>query len=47
MYEVVYFKDGKQYSCDFQKEKEAIKFAIKMEGTVLKEKVVLDDFSSD
>jgi hypothetical protein len=45
MYEVMYYKDGKQYTCDFTREKEAMKFAMKMKGIVLQDKEVLENFS--
>lgn len=45
MYEVMYYKDGKQYTCDFKIEKEAMKFAMKMKGIVLQDKEVLENFS--
>jgi hypothetical protein len=44
-FEVIYYNDGKQVTAEFNTEKQAISFAMKVKGMVLQDKEVLEDFS--
>ena len=44
MYEVLYWNNGRQYTTEFNSEKEATEFAMKHSGILMQDKEVLDNF---
>jgi len=46
-FEVIYYKDGKQAKAEFNIEEQAISFAMKVNGMVLEDNQVIENFSDE